>query len=69
MSRIFDDYTNKCAYCGEEFTADNPCWNDESYHGDLHLDGECKLCASKGKRNADLWDGKTSGGGVYERSE
>jgi hypothetical protein len=69
------DYTNECAYCGEEFTADNPCWNDDGTHENgSHLDGECQRCASKGRRDQDLpnqqiWDGKSVGGGTYERGE
>jgi hypothetical protein len=62
--------TNECAYCGDEFTVDNPCWNDEAtYENGTHRDGECKRCASKGKRNADIWDGKSAGGGTFERGE
>lgn len=41
--------TNTCAYCGEEFTEANPCWNSDgsSEDNELHIDGECKTCATK----------------------
>lgn len=40
--------TNDCAYCGEEFTADNPCYNDEAtYENGSHKEGECKNCTEK----------------------
>jgi len=45
--------TFECAYCGEEFTDQNPCWNDEAtYANGSHKDGECKRCAAKGKRDS-----------------
>jgi hypothetical protein len=36
-----------CLYCGDTFTEDNPCWNDDGCTEDfkLHVDGECKRCA------------------------
>lgn len=42
--------SNTCCLCGEDFTIENPCWNDEGTFTikgvDLHLDGECKTCAN-----------------------
>jgi hypothetical protein len=69
------EYSNECAYCGDEFTVDNPCWNDNGTHENgSHLDGECKRCASKCRRNQYLWDqriwdGKSAGGGTLKRGE
>ena len=40
--------TFECVYCGEEFTKDNPCWNDDGiYYNGSHRDGECERCAQK----------------------
>lgn len=42
--------TNECIFCEEEFTAENPCWNDAgTYYNDAdevigHIDGECRNC-------------------------
>lgn len=45
----------ECIYCGREFTADNPCWNDDAVYEDgSHRDGECKECAAKGMRDSEL---------------
>lgn len=37
-----------CVYCGETFSADNPCWNSfADYEDGSHADGECRRCAEK----------------------
>ncbi len=55
QDQLKDYATMKCSYCGETFTEENPCWNDDGlYFADEdetivngHLDGECKKCAAK----------------------
>jgi hypothetical protein len=60
MKANTDDYTMTCMYCESEFTADNPCWNDDGYtvkEGEDenlpnptftgHKNGECAMCAAK----------------------
>jgi hypothetical protein len=48
------EHNMDCIYCGEPFTTENPCWNDEGivYASDGvtpigHIDGECGACARR----------------------
>lgn len=44
-----ENFTTKCIICGEEFSAENPCWNSyASYEDGTHSQGECKMCAKFG---------------------
>ena len=52
--RMKEYATMECAYCGEPFIEENPCWNDDGYYTNEdetvvigHLDGECMKCAAK----------------------
>lgn len=48
--------TFECIYCGEEFTKENPCYNDDAIYADgSHRDGECKNCVERHEANNPVW--------------
>lgn len=51
--------SRRCIYCGAEFTAENPCWNDEGtcleHEPPMHINGECKVCAKQISEEVNKW--------------
>jgi hypothetical protein len=43
-------YSNKCIYCAQVFTEENPCWSSYASSENKHCDGICKQCYDKWKR-------------------